>query len=174
MHYNQNSTSPALSRSRKPPMRHFVCAALLAAAPCAAGAQDRTVPVPPNVVVDGVTPIPQGIADALAPYAGKMVKMWVGPYYVGEVDPREWPYQRAFDLYLDGKLDAACAGFQKIVESRPPTHPEVYTAEAWMGAIQRRLGCGPPQSIRRAPTAPPSGRRPRTRTLSCLAACSMT
>src|SRR5207244_2658086 len=69
MHYNQNSTSPALSRSRKPPMRHFVCAALLAAAPCAAGAQDRTVPVPPNVVVDGVPPIPQGIADALAPYA---------------------------------------------------------------------------------------------------------
>ena len=51
-------------------MRHFVCAALLAAAPCAAGAQDRTVPVPPNVVVDGVPPIPQGIADAMAKYAG--------------------------------------------------------------------------------------------------------
>ncbi len=78
--------------------------------------------------------------DALAPYAGKMVKMWVGPYYIGEIDPREWPYQRAFDLYLDGKLDAAYAGFQKIVESSQPTRAEVYNAEGWMGAIQRRLG----------------------------------
>ncbi|HEX5473852.1 MAG TPA: prolyl oligopeptidase family serine peptidase [Vicinamibacterales bacterium] len=50
-------------------MRHLVCAAVLALVPCSAVAQDQTIAVPPNVVVDGAPAVPQSIADALAPYA---------------------------------------------------------------------------------------------------------
>jgi dipeptidyl aminopeptidase/acylaminoacyl peptidase len=50
-------------------MRHLVCAALLLILPSLAGAQEKTVPTPPNVKVEGMPPIPQSIADGLARYA---------------------------------------------------------------------------------------------------------
>src|SRR5882762_8412679 len=51
------------------PMRHLACTALLLLLPSPAGAQDKTVPTPPNVKIDGMPPIPQTIADGLARYA---------------------------------------------------------------------------------------------------------
>lgn len=50
-------------------MRHLVCAAFLLILPSLAGAQEKTVPIPPNVKVEGMPPIPQAIADGLARYA---------------------------------------------------------------------------------------------------------
>ena len=41
---------------------------LLAAAAVAAAPQERLLPVPPNVTVDGVPPIPQTVLDAITPY----------------------------------------------------------------------------------------------------------
>ncbi len=56
-------------------MRRFIHVAfvafvvLVALAPPASIAQDRTIPVPPNVTAQGLPPIPQSIADDLAKYA---------------------------------------------------------------------------------------------------------
>jgi len=50
-------------------MRTFFRAAVLAFLPCVAGAQEAMLPVPPKVVVEGVPPIPQSVADTLARYA---------------------------------------------------------------------------------------------------------
>jgi dipeptidyl aminopeptidase/acylaminoacyl peptidase len=49
-------------------MRHFAYAALLVLLPTAAVAQEKTVPVPPTIKVEGMPPIPQSIADDLARY----------------------------------------------------------------------------------------------------------
>ena len=49
-------------------MRHFACAAILALLPSLALAQEKTVPTPANVKVEGMPPIPQSIADDLARY----------------------------------------------------------------------------------------------------------
>ena len=48
-------------------MRLIVAAGLLLAATVTA--QERTLPVPPNVFVDGVPPIPAAISEGIAPYA---------------------------------------------------------------------------------------------------------
>jgi dipeptidyl aminopeptidase/acylaminoacyl peptidase len=50
-------------------MRHLICAVVLALAPSLASAQDKVVPVPPNIKAEGLPPIPQSIADDLARYA---------------------------------------------------------------------------------------------------------
>ena len=51
-------------------MRHAVClAAVLALFPSFALAQEKTVPTPPNVKVEGMPPIPQPILDGLSKYA---------------------------------------------------------------------------------------------------------
>lgn len=50
-------------------MRHLACAALLASLPLAALAQEPTIPIPPTIKVEGMPPIPQSVADGLAPYA---------------------------------------------------------------------------------------------------------
>jgi dipeptidyl aminopeptidase/acylaminoacyl peptidase len=49
-------------------MRHFACAAILALLPSLAVAQERTVPVPPGIKVEGMPPVPQSIEDGLARY----------------------------------------------------------------------------------------------------------
>jgi dipeptidyl aminopeptidase/acylaminoacyl peptidase len=50
-------------------MRHFACAAaLLVLLPSAGAAQEKTIPTPPTIKVDGMPPIPQSIADDLARY----------------------------------------------------------------------------------------------------------
>lgn len=50
-------------------MRHFACAAvLLVLLPFAGAAQEKTIPVPPTIKVDGMPPVPQSIADDLARY----------------------------------------------------------------------------------------------------------
>src|SRR5205823_13686599 len=68
--YNVISSVPT-QPTRRSNMRLRACAALalLLAAASAAPAQEKTVPVPPNVKVDGMPAIPQAIADGLAPYA---------------------------------------------------------------------------------------------------------
>ena len=50
-------------------MRHFVCAAILAAPAVGRRGQEKTLPTPANVKVEGMPPIPQAIADGLARYA---------------------------------------------------------------------------------------------------------
>lgn len=51
-------------------MRHLICAVFLALVPCPAGAgQPAVIPIPPNVKVEGMPPIPRAIADDLARYA---------------------------------------------------------------------------------------------------------
>ncbi len=50
-------------------MRHFACALVLALLPSLALAQEKTVPTPANVKVEGMPPIPQSITDGLARYA---------------------------------------------------------------------------------------------------------
>jgi dipeptidyl aminopeptidase/acylaminoacyl peptidase len=50
-------------------MRHFACAAVLALLPSLALAQEKTVPVPPTIKVEGMPPIPQSIEDGLARYS---------------------------------------------------------------------------------------------------------
>jgi dipeptidyl aminopeptidase/acylaminoacyl peptidase len=49
-------------------MRHFACAAVLLLLPGFVTAQDRTVATPPSITTEGIPPIPQSIADALARY----------------------------------------------------------------------------------------------------------
>jgi dipeptidyl aminopeptidase/acylaminoacyl peptidase len=49
-------------------MRHLACAALLTFLPCLAAGQEKTVPTPPNVKVEGMPPIPQSILDGVARY----------------------------------------------------------------------------------------------------------
>src|SRR5687767_11066843 len=50
-------------------MRHFACAAaLLVLLPTAGAAQEKTIPTPPTIKVEGMPPIPQSIADDLARY----------------------------------------------------------------------------------------------------------
>jgi hypothetical protein len=49
-------------------MRHFACAAILALLPSLAVAQEKTVPVPSGIKVEGMPPIPQSIADDLTRY----------------------------------------------------------------------------------------------------------
>ena len=46
-------------------MRHFACAAILALLPSLALAQEKTVPTPANVKIEGMPPIPQSIVDGL-------------------------------------------------------------------------------------------------------------
>lgn len=50
-------------------MRHFACAAILVLLPSLALAQEKTVPTPANVKVEGMPPIPQSILDGMARYA---------------------------------------------------------------------------------------------------------
>jgi dipeptidyl aminopeptidase/acylaminoacyl peptidase len=50
-------------------MRHFACAAILLLLPSLALAQEKTVPTPANVKVEGMPPIPQSIMDGLGRYA---------------------------------------------------------------------------------------------------------
>src|SRR5690349_5707777 len=50
-------------------MRNLVCAGVLVLVPAFSFAQEKTVPIPPNVEVEGMPAIPQSIADDLAPYA---------------------------------------------------------------------------------------------------------
>ena len=50
-------------------MRHFTCAVVLTLLPSLALAQEKTVPTPPNVKVEGMPPVPQSILDGLARYA---------------------------------------------------------------------------------------------------------
>src|SRR5262249_6917265 len=50
-------------------LRRFFPVAFITLAASALGAQERTVPVPPNVTVQGLPAIPQSIADDLAQYA---------------------------------------------------------------------------------------------------------
>lgn len=50
-------------------MRRLVCAGALLLFPAFCLAQEKTVPIPPNVKVEGMPPIPQSIADGLAMYA---------------------------------------------------------------------------------------------------------
>jgi dipeptidyl aminopeptidase/acylaminoacyl peptidase len=50
-------------------MRNLVCAGVLVLVPAFSFAQEKTVPIPPNVKVEGMPAIPQSIADDLAPYA---------------------------------------------------------------------------------------------------------
>lgn len=50
-------------------MRHLVCAAILVLSSSAAIAQEKTVPTPANVKVEGMPPIPQSILDGLSKYA---------------------------------------------------------------------------------------------------------
>src|SRR5450756_620288 len=50
-------------------MRHFACAAILALLPSLTGAQEKTVPTPANVKVEGMPPVPQSILDGVARYA---------------------------------------------------------------------------------------------------------
>jgi dipeptidyl aminopeptidase/acylaminoacyl peptidase len=50
-------------------MRHLACAAVLALLPSLALAQEKTVPTPPNVKVEGMPPVPQSILDGLARFA---------------------------------------------------------------------------------------------------------
>jgi dipeptidyl aminopeptidase/acylaminoacyl peptidase len=49
-------------------MRHFACAALITLLPSLALAQEKTVPTPPNVKVEGMPPVPQSILDGVARY----------------------------------------------------------------------------------------------------------
>jgi dipeptidyl aminopeptidase/acylaminoacyl peptidase len=49
-------------------MRQFACAAVLLLFPSLAVAQEKTVPVPPTIKVEGMPPIPQSVADDLARY----------------------------------------------------------------------------------------------------------
>jgi len=49
-------------------MRHFVCAALVALLTSPGFAQEKTVPTPPNVKVEGMPPMPQSILDGVARY----------------------------------------------------------------------------------------------------------
>ena len=50
-------------------MRHLLCAAVLVLLPSLAVAQEKTIPTPANVKVEGMPAIPQSIADGLARYA---------------------------------------------------------------------------------------------------------
>jgi dipeptidyl aminopeptidase/acylaminoacyl peptidase len=50
-------------------MRHFACTIIFAVLPSLAIAQDKTIPVPPTIKVEGMPGIPQSIADGLARYA---------------------------------------------------------------------------------------------------------
>src|SRR5579872_882462 len=50
-------------------MRNLVCAGVLGLLPVLLLAQEKTVPIPPNVKVEGMPPIPQSIADGFAQYA---------------------------------------------------------------------------------------------------------
>ncbi len=50
-------------------MRHFVCAAVLLLLPSLAVAQEKTIPTPANVKVEGMPPIPQAILDGLSRYS---------------------------------------------------------------------------------------------------------
>jgi dipeptidyl aminopeptidase/acylaminoacyl peptidase len=50
-------------------MRYLICAVLLAFVPSSAGAKQQAVPIPPNVKVEGMPPIPRSIADDLSRYA---------------------------------------------------------------------------------------------------------
>ena len=58
--------SPSFSVSCGATMRLIVAAVLVLAA--TVSAQERTLPVPPNVFVDGVPPIPAAISEGIAPY----------------------------------------------------------------------------------------------------------
>jgi len=49
-------------------MRQLAGCALLLLLPCLAAGQEKTVPTPPNVKVDGMPPIPQSILDGVARY----------------------------------------------------------------------------------------------------------
>ncbi len=49
-------------------MRNLVCAAALVLLPLLSVAQEKTVPIPPNVKVEGMPAIPQSIADGYARY----------------------------------------------------------------------------------------------------------
>jgi dipeptidyl aminopeptidase/acylaminoacyl peptidase len=49
-------------------MRNLVCAGVLVLLPAFPFAQEKAVPIPPNVKVEGMPPIPQSISDDLAPY----------------------------------------------------------------------------------------------------------
>jgi dipeptidyl aminopeptidase/acylaminoacyl peptidase len=50
-------------------MRHLVCAAILLILPPVASAQEKTVPVPAGIKLEGMPAIPQSIADGLGIYA---------------------------------------------------------------------------------------------------------
>jgi dipeptidyl aminopeptidase/acylaminoacyl peptidase len=50
-------------------MRHLVSVGVFLLIPCLSLAQEKTVPIPPNVKVDGMPPIPQSIADSFGQYA---------------------------------------------------------------------------------------------------------
>src|SRR4051812_6063591 len=65
------SRHPLSSTDTKVYMRQIACAviAFVLAAAGAAPAQEKTVPLPPGVKVEGMPPIPQSIADGLAQYA---------------------------------------------------------------------------------------------------------
>src|ERR1051326_8124422 len=54
--------------SQRPTMRNLVCAAALVLLPLLSVAQEKTVPIPPNVKVEGMPAIPQSIADGYARY----------------------------------------------------------------------------------------------------------
>jgi len=74
VHYNVISRLPCLL-TRKPLMRHFTCAVILALIPTLAAAQEKTV-VPPektatppqNVKIEGMPPMPQSVLDGLSRY----------------------------------------------------------------------------------------------------------
>ena len=50
-------------------MRYLVCAGIVVFLSALPFAQEKTVSIPPSVKVEGMPPIPQSIADGLAPYA---------------------------------------------------------------------------------------------------------
>jgi len=50
-------------------MRYFACAALLLLSPVVALAQEKMLPTPTNITIEGVPAIPQSIAEGLARYA---------------------------------------------------------------------------------------------------------
>src|SRR5688572_3994246 len=61
--------SPSFSISCGAPMRQWVRGAIgLTFLSVAAAAQEPTLPVPPNVVAEGVPPIPMSVVEAVSPY----------------------------------------------------------------------------------------------------------
>ncbi len=67
MHYNQLLLNE-LRMTYKNSMRHIVCAVCFVLLPSIAAAQEKTVPTPANVKVEGMPPMPQSMLDRVARY----------------------------------------------------------------------------------------------------------